>query len=322
MNINEIVLISYLFLIFIYVFYLIYTKAFSMNAEPLTHQPLFKAAIIMPIMSFFSIGFICWSGHKLQIDADGFNNFLNISKLPLALLSLAIPFGVIVNNIHRTIQTDKQIKEAEKKNKVDFFYAHRKNTIEIFQNLESLPLPIPEGMFHLEVDNCYTLYKKCYPYASTSSTNYQTSPLFTQKAIIIWIELAALFDIEEPKSRLDLIRHILKIEQCFEILHTHYGLKPIKIEKLYQYACLGEDGNDHYYQLTTKISSGYDLKLYIQSYWNIHLSIIEAIGETISGETMKLIIKMLMYSTNPEVKYSSFHCTSLIEQTVPRIVKV
>ncbi|EEN9676454.1 hypothetical protein G4023_002311, partial [Salmonella enterica subsp. enterica serovar Paratyphi A] len=122
LTINHCIVLFNILFVVVYMSYLFKIKAFKMNAEPLTHQPLFKAALTIPIISFFLLGFVAWNGHDFQIDTEGFNNFLNISKLPLAVLSLSIPLGVVVNNIHRTIQTDKQIKEAEKKNKVDFFY--------------------------------------------------------------------------------------------------------------------------------------------------------------------------------------------------------
>lgn len=130
-----IILTIYTIFLVIYFYYLHQTKAFEMNSEPLTKQRLFKAVFIVPLVSFLAFGTVAWVGHSFQLDAGGLNNFLNISKLPLALLSLSVPFGVIVNNIHRTIQTDTQIKEAQRKNKADAFYSHRKNTIEIMEKI-------------------------------------------------------------------------------------------------------------------------------------------------------------------------------------------
>ena len=40
-----------------------------MNAEPLTHQNLFKAALIITIVSFILLGLVVCSGHNIKIDA-------------------------------------------------------------------------------------------------------------------------------------------------------------------------------------------------------------------------------------------------------------
>ncbi|MEK8893921.1 hypothetical protein ACXYUH_09295 [Escherichia coli] len=106
------------FLIILYLIYLFieYTKNknnnyFEMTEERLTKQNLFKQSIRIPIISSLYFGIFSWMGHSPQFDADGFSNFIEISKLPIALLSLSIPFVAIVANIHRTIQTENQIRK-------------------------------------------------------------------------------------------------------------------------------------------------------------------------------------------------------------------
>ncbi|ECV9990397.1 hypothetical protein F3Q50_16960, partial [Salmonella enterica subsp. enterica] len=217
LTINHCIVLFNILFVVVYMSYLFKIKAFKMNAESLTHQPLFKAALTIPIISFFLLGFVAWNGHDFQIDTEGFNNFLNISKLPLAVLSLSIPLGVVVNNIHRTIQTDKQIKEAEKKNKVDFFYAHRKNTIEALQHLESLDIPLIKKNTKLEFENCYSTYRKCYPYASTTNSNFDASKDYIQNAELIWRQLVELFKKEEINDYIELYTHIYRIEKLLEI---------------------------------------------------------------------------------------------------------
>ncbi|HDC4602448.1 TPA: hypothetical protein O8U20_003929 [Enterobacter cloacae] len=140
------VLFVYITSIIFYLWRLYKTDAFSMNALPLTEQPLFKASILIPFFSFFAFGFISWADHFPQLDAEGLNNFINISKLPLALLSLSVPFGVVVNNVHRTIQTNAQINEAQIKNKNDLYYSHQKNTIEHIEKIHEENLPIEKNL--------------------------------------------------------------------------------------------------------------------------------------------------------------------------------
>ncbi|MEH8989649.1 hypothetical protein RAF82_26455 [Klebsiella pneumoniae] len=117
-----------------------------MDASPLTKQYLFKQSLRIPCLSSLYFGAFSWIGHSPQFNSDGFTNFIEISKLPIAILSLTIPFVVVVNNIHRTIQTDKQIEEAKRKNISDGYYSHFKHVVDYFTNLPSkaLELDFPE----------------------------------------------------------------------------------------------------------------------------------------------------------------------------------
>lgn len=112
-----------------------YFKTYKIDAKPLTQQTLFWLAIVIPIVSFIYFGLFAWCGKTPVFSAHGFERFIKISTLPLGLLSLAIPFTAVINNIHRTVQTNEQIKQAESKNKSDFYFSHRKNTIDIFSSL-------------------------------------------------------------------------------------------------------------------------------------------------------------------------------------------
>lgn len=110
---------------------------FELSHKNLFNQPLFWISIIIPLFLFLSIGFWSWQGHSINFTSDGFNNFLTISKLPLLFLASSVPLTSIVNNIHRTIQTEKQIIEAEKKNISDSYFSHFKYTTELFESLKS-----------------------------------------------------------------------------------------------------------------------------------------------------------------------------------------
>ncbi|WP_272657027.1 MULTISPECIES: hypothetical protein [unclassified Providencia] len=110
-------------------------KTFKIDAKPLTQQTLFWLAIIIPIASFIYFGLFAWWGKTPVFSAHGFERFIKISTLPLGLLSLAIPFTAVINNIHRTVQTNEQIEQAQDKNKNDLYFSHRKNIIDIFNSL-------------------------------------------------------------------------------------------------------------------------------------------------------------------------------------------
>ncbi|MEP8921253.1 hypothetical protein ABKT64_10740 [Enterobacter roggenkampii] len=170
------ILVIYCVSIVIYLYKLISKNAFSMNSAPLTEQPLFTAALVIPFVSFMTFGFIAWAEHTPQLDGEGLNNFIEISKLPLAFLSLAVPFGVIVNNIHRTIQTNTQINEAQVKNKNDLYYSHQKNTIEQIEKIKSHSFPFKESLdkngddeYIIKIERPLRLYRKIYTKLSISS---------------------------------------------------------------------------------------------------------------------------------------------------------
>ncbi|EFF0242258.1 hypothetical protein G3P84_002153 [Escherichia coli] len=190
------------FLIILYLIYLFieYTKNknnnyFEMTEERLTKQNLFKQSIRIPIISSLYFGIFSWMGHSPQFDADGFSNFIEISKLPIALLSLSIPFVAIVANIHRTIQTENQIRKTQQqidlvteKNRSDAYYAHLKNYSDMFKTLPSFTLSrrdnttFEKDTIKLSVVHTYSLYKKIFTKSSISTGyNNEVDKSFLEK---------------------------------------------------------------------------------------------------------------------------------------------
>lgn len=101
-------------------------KYFSLNAKSLHKQRLFILVILFPFFS--SLYFMLFLGqpYPFKLDAGGYNNFLEINKFSLGLMALSPILGAFVVSAHRSIQTEKQIEETEKKNKVDIYYANKK----------------------------------------------------------------------------------------------------------------------------------------------------------------------------------------------------
>lgn len=106
---------------------------FILNSDSLHKQWLFRLAIAFPLIS--SVYFIVWLGapYPFRFDSYGYNAFLEINKFPLGILALSPILGAFVVYAHRSLQTEKQIKtaenqliEAQKKNKVDVYYATRR----------------------------------------------------------------------------------------------------------------------------------------------------------------------------------------------------
>ncbi|MDP9525370.1 hypothetical protein [Pseudomonas protegens] len=95
------------------------------SRESLIKQKIFWLSLIVPVCYFFVFGYICWLGYSIDLSLTGVENFLKISTLPLALLSAAVPLGVVVASFHSTQQTAEQIRVTLHKNNLDSYYAHR-----------------------------------------------------------------------------------------------------------------------------------------------------------------------------------------------------
>lgn len=132
----------------------------ALDHRSLGHQPLFWLAIFLPVTLFIVFGCISWIGSNPQWNYKGFNRFIEISKLPLGLLALALPFTALVTSWHRSIQTAKQIEETQVKNTADLYYAHLKFFIEQLEGNRLVLTPIQ-------------LHKRLYP--KLTSVTYDTS---------------------------------------------------------------------------------------------------------------------------------------------------
>lgn len=127
-------LITNLISIFTLIVLFYYFSWLNLDDDNLLKQPLFIASILAPLHTFIIYGLWAWRDHNIEFTSDGFSNFLNITKLPLIILASSAPLAAIVNNIHRTIQTKKQIRLAEANNLGSSFYTQQKHLIDIFNN--------------------------------------------------------------------------------------------------------------------------------------------------------------------------------------------
>ncbi|HBY0214516.1 TPA: hypothetical protein MIN91_19860 [Klebsiella pneumoniae] len=125
-------------LVFFYTLYLTCkNKWYTLNEKNLLQQKVFWLAIVFPVFSFFYFGLFAWWGKTPVLSAHGYARFYEISKFPLMLLASSVPLGAIVNNIHRTIQTERQIYESERKNNFDITINHMKHYTELFKKIET-----------------------------------------------------------------------------------------------------------------------------------------------------------------------------------------
>ncbi|WP_407207241.1 hypothetical protein [Citrobacter portucalensis] len=291
---NTVITLLYFIFLFSYIVYLFKKKAFQMNAKPLTQQPLFKSALVIPFLSFLASGLICWRGHSLQIDADGFNNFLTISKFPLGLLSLSIPFGVIVNNIHRTIQTDKQIQEAQRKNSIDAYYAHRKNTMEMFEKITFNAFNTELNKFQLKIQNSFSLYLQCYPNASVNNNDFQVSESLIKAINSNFNRLQILINTPPENNYDDTSHWIWGAERILDAIHKLLKLEEFSNEKLYFKIYQLDSGTSKI--LRTKFSHEDEFKSAIRVYMEAYNSVAASLGISSSHSYLDDISHLQFYS--------------------------
>lgn len=153
---------------------------FELKPDSLDKQYLFWLGIIVPIGVFFYLEYFVFLSNEITFNADGFKIFFEESKLPLGVLALSPIFGVIVSNIHRTIQTEKQINVTEVKNISDSFYTHNKYIIEEFRSIQC-----QNSYLKMAVDSPNGLYKKIYPFSNIKHGYNET---ISQSFILIIIK--------------------------------------------------------------------------------------------------------------------------------------
>ena len=147
----------------------------------LARQPLFWAAIFIPVVLFLAFSYPLWQHSTLAFNKDAYQNFLDNYKLPLYLLGTCVPLVAIVVSMHRTIQTERQLAHAQeqlnntnlqidltqRKNKTDSYYSHVKFITEALNSISRKPIPYlsKERVIYEESLNIvqpYALYRRIF----------------------------------------------------------------------------------------------------------------------------------------------------------------
>lgn len=191
---------SYLLALLITIAIIIWRKWYILSKENLFKQKLFWFSIGIPLFSFIYFGAFAWWGKTPVLSAHGYARFYEISKFPLLILASSVPLASIVNNIHRTIQTESQINTSESKNAIDRYLAHEKNIIEKIKEIAKfniLETTDADGKIKqnkhdskhkittrdaINISNPYHLYKKIYPLTTMDvESNYNFDNDFITK---------------------------------------------------------------------------------------------------------------------------------------------
>lgn len=91
-------------------------KLFNPEKGLFKHK-VFWLSVFLPFLAGVLLGIPVWAGYELSLTKAGYDTFYDLSKLPLMIMALALPFGAIVARFHRTMQSARQIKDADNRDK-------------------------------------------------------------------------------------------------------------------------------------------------------------------------------------------------------------
>lgn len=202
----------------------------SLNTDRLHLQYFFQIALFIPFI--ISMFLMFWVGHEYppRWDGIGFNFFLDIQKLPLGILALSPILGAFVVYAHRSLQTEKQIKtaekqleEAQKKNKVDIYFSQREFIIKQLGNIKI--------SYYGEIDDAihvYNIFREFYNYSDRKITT--SFALINSKLDDIhtsFINVKTCFDnFDRDKSTFDkLNQNLTKIKIGVMLIINSSGIK-------------------------------------------------------------------------------------------------
>lgn len=108
----------------------IWTKVIGRPMSPTEHlldTQIFRLAIVGPIISASIIAAVGLynSGVTAEWSLSGFNNFVDLFKLPLGVAGLSIPLGALVASHHRSVQSASQIDAQDSQNTFSNFLQHK-----------------------------------------------------------------------------------------------------------------------------------------------------------------------------------------------------
>ncbi|ELG2042939.1 hypothetical protein RAX51_001851 [Vibrio fluvialis] len=146
----------------------------------LERQPLFWICILMPIIIALGLGAPIWIKYNLEFTEKAYSTFMEISKLPLGVTSLAIPLAVLIGKLHgakqtaeQILNTQKQIKNAEKDNQTKLYLAHYEHFIDHFNS-------------HILFKKSYNLLREPYQILLDRKQLYQN--LYPRNGLILGID--------------------------------------------------------------------------------------------------------------------------------------
>lgn len=116
-----------------------FISVFELKSEQgLVKQGLLWLAIGLPLNLGLAFGVWAWSGYSVNLSAEGYRKFIEISIMPLAIISISLPLASLVSRFHSTQQAAKQISITLFKNNLDAFSSHRKGMLDYFSDFDAM----------------------------------------------------------------------------------------------------------------------------------------------------------------------------------------
>jgi len=336
---NILSLVYFSALIFL-AFIFIKNRFYKLNHKSLLEQPVFWVSIGVPLATCIFLGAMVWAEkwHSFSLTSHGYQRFIEISKLPLLILAAAVPFASIVNNLHRTIQTEKQITESEKKNKTDGYYAHAKFQTDYLKSLPETELKakiiqssgtLVEESKVFKITYPLSLYKKLYPKCSPiSGAEYEADKNHTALILRSWVKINSILN-NLHKKRNEVIHDKIDDASIFLKLWYQLEMEIIKtcnfleiIYPTYQKSFLIEYNNS---KLITSISSFEEMYKIFEALEDISIGIVDATNLFTMVEThvftkTKKLFSILGRPTELIEMNPGFRKTQTIDHDVPSLI--
>ncbi|MBN3342559.1 hypothetical protein H5A44_08980 [Pectobacterium brasiliense] len=214
-----------IFILTVYVL-IAYAKGwYKLSPKPLYNHPFFWTSIFLPTLIFCIFSYYDLSNKKTSVlGADQYD----ISTFTLSILALVLPATTILSAIHRSIQTDEQIKIAEKKNESDKYYAHQKYIIECLASLTKHEIKSSwnghENSRIISISNPHKLYRQAFKESSPENASFELNSVINESLVSLWTwlntELCAIHNNNSPT----ISAHFLyKVEGRLVGLSRHLG---------------------------------------------------------------------------------------------------
>lgn len=336
---NIISLIYFSILIFLG-FVIIKRRYYKLNHKSLLEQPIFWISIGVPLSTCIFLGALIWidKWHSFSLTSHGYSRFLEISKLPLLVLASAVPFASIVNNLHRTIQTEKQITESEKKNKTDGYYAHAKFQTDYLKSLPETELKAniiqstgkqAEDSKTFKITYPLSLYKKLYPNCNPiNGAEYDADKNHTALILRSWVKINTI--INEFQKKTDEAFHEKLVDMSI-LLKLWYQLELEIINTCnlleityptYQKSFMIEYENS---TLVTTVSSLNEMYKILEALEDISVGIVDAVNQfTMAGTQVftktKKLFSVWGRSTELRDLNPNFRTIQIIASEVPLLI--
>ncbi|EMJ7519403.1 hypothetical protein RGL88_000903 [Providencia rettgeri] len=210
----------------------------NLNEESLAKQPIFWIGIIIPFIAAFWLEYQIILLNPELLSFDRLEDFFKASSSSLYISALIPTLGVIISNIHKSIQTEKQIYQSEIKGRIDSFNAHYKFITDRIDEIQENDIGYAEKNSLFIKSNLIIVYRAAFP-NSTLENGYNgepTSQSYIKRIIniieeltkIAPISLDEIIKLKMKKNEVSKIKNIEKIiftkERKKTFIHLMVGI--------------------------------------------------------------------------------------------------